>query len=283
MWCKVIKSKYGIQNNNWDVGFGRRTTFRCPWKFISMVSNEFLPRVKLKVGNGDRIRFWEDVWCGDFSFKEAFPSLYRVSTLHNAPLSSFISHHRSSLGVGHSWNFHLRRDLNVREIDELIGLLSRLESARLCQAITDRRVWGFESSGLFTCKSFFNSLIDSSTFSLFSPFSFIWRVNIPSKIKVFGWLLALGKVTTFDVLQKRQPFRSLSPNWCVLCKKNLKSIDHVFLHCSFSLHIWSRLLSELGQVWVVPKKCVDIFKLEYFMHGNKRGQMIWNVAVLVIV
>ena len=100
---------------------------------------------------------------------------------------------------------------------------------------------------------------------------------------MFGWLLALGKVTTFDVLQKRRPFRSLSPNWCVLCKKNLESIDHVFLHCSFSLHIWSRLLLELGQVWVVPKKCEDIFELEYFMHSNKRGQLIWNVAVLVIV
>ena len=31
------------------------------------------------MGDGTRIKFWEDVWCRDCSLKEAFPELYSIS------------------------------------------------------------------------------------------------------------------------------------------------------------------------------------------------------------
>ena len=31
------------------------------------------------MGDGTRIKFWEDVWCKDCSLKEAFPKLYSIS------------------------------------------------------------------------------------------------------------------------------------------------------------------------------------------------------------
>ncbi|KAL6548032.1 hypothetical protein OROHE_009737 [Orobanche hederae] len=34
LWYKVIKSKYGLQENNWDVGLATRTTFWSRWKFL---------------------------------------------------------------------------------------------------------------------------------------------------------------------------------------------------------------------------------------------------------
>ena len=35
LWAKVIKSKYGIQNNGWDTKVITNGFFQNPWKFIS--------------------------------------------------------------------------------------------------------------------------------------------------------------------------------------------------------------------------------------------------------
>ena len=35
---------------------------------------------KLIVGEGDRIRFWEDIWCGENPLCTSFPTLYAVAT-----------------------------------------------------------------------------------------------------------------------------------------------------------------------------------------------------------
>ena len=82
-WYAVIKSKYGLHENQWDSGINHLVTYRNPWKFISSLYGEFQSLVAFKVGNGTKLRFWEDVWRGDVAFQIRFPSLYRLSINHN--------------------------------------------------------------------------------------------------------------------------------------------------------------------------------------------------------
>ena len=37
-------------------------------------------RISFSVGNGRRVRFWRDRWCGDSPLCESFPSLFALST-----------------------------------------------------------------------------------------------------------------------------------------------------------------------------------------------------------
>ena len=74
LWYKVIKSKFGIHPNQWDSRVVDRGTFRSPWKAISSIYGEFFQLVSFKVGNNNKIRFWEDKWLGDYTLKELFPS-----------------------------------------------------------------------------------------------------------------------------------------------------------------------------------------------------------------
>ena len=60
LWHKVIKSKYAIEEGGWlpcEVG---NTTYRSPWKAIQGLLPVFLDHAKLKLGNGERIRFWKN-------------------------------------------------------------------------------------------------------------------------------------------------------------------------------------------------------------------------------
>ena len=75
LWHKVIRSKYGINQNGWDTREATRVTYRSPWKFISSCYDDFFKYVQFEVGNGVIIRFWEDVWMGDFCSSRSFPAL----------------------------------------------------------------------------------------------------------------------------------------------------------------------------------------------------------------
>ena len=34
----------------------------------------------IEVGNGRKVRFWKDVWCGEAPLCSSFPSLYEVAS-----------------------------------------------------------------------------------------------------------------------------------------------------------------------------------------------------------
>ena len=90
---------------------------------------------KLKLGNGERIRFWEDVWGGNESFKIKYPNLFRLSLLHNKHVSNFLI---KNINQEPSWNFHFRRSMSERELEELSNLRSPLERVRVCGAMKDK-------------------------------------------------------------------------------------------------------------------------------------------------
>lgn len=61
LWHAVISSKYGYQTNGWDAKQAQLFSSRNPWRDISAQMNSFAPCFKLIIGNGRKVRFWEDV------------------------------------------------------------------------------------------------------------------------------------------------------------------------------------------------------------------------------
>ena len=48
------------------------------WKEIRNEWETLLPRVGYVVGNGRRVQFWKDAWCGETAFYSMFPSLFSL-------------------------------------------------------------------------------------------------------------------------------------------------------------------------------------------------------------
>ncbi|RVX15460.1 hypothetical protein CK203_009316 [Vitis vinifera] len=150
---------------------------------------EFSPFVRLVVGNGERIRFWEDLWWGNQTLCSQFADLYRVISVKNLTVSNVLG---NSLPL--SWNFYFRRNLTDSEIDLLQRLMSSLNSVLLSPFSSDSRAWSLSSSGSFSVKSFFYALSKVSNPLMFLPAKFLWSSKVPSKVKALAWLVAHEKV-----------------------------------------------------------------------------------------
>ncbi|KAJ9693399.1 hypothetical protein PVL29_012251 [Vitis rotundifolia] len=279
LWHQVILSIYGTHSNGWDANTLVRWSHRCPWKAIAQVFQDFSKYTRFVIGNGERIRFWEDLWWGDQIFKVQYPRLFRVVTDKDSPISSILGPVRPF-----SWNFNFRRNLSDSEIQDLECLMRSLDSMHFSNSASDARSWSLSSSGLFTVKSFFIALSQMPDLSPTFPTKFVWNSPVPFKVKAFVWLVAHKKVNTNDLLQLRRPHKALSPDICKLCMKQGESANHLFLHCSVTLGLWHRLFQLAKLDWVPPRSISDMMLINYKGFGNsKRGIGMWQNASIALI
>ncbi|RVX15154.1 hypothetical protein CK203_007826 [Vitis vinifera] len=151
-----------------------------------------------------------------------------------------------------------------------------LDCMHLSTSASDARSWSLLSSGLFTVKSFFTALSQMPDSYPFFPTKFVWKSQVPFKVKAFVWLMAHKKVNTNDLLQLRRPHKALSPDICKLCMEQGESADNLFLHCSMSLGLWHKLFQLAKMDWVPPRSISDIIFINYKGFGkSKRGLVLW--------
>ena len=121
LWHKVIASIYGTHPNGWDANTVVRWSHKYPWKAIAQFFNMFFQFTRLAVGNGERIRFWEDLWWGDQSFCSQYPDLYRVIYVRNLSILVVLGPSPPP-----SLDLQFRRNLTDLEIGHLQSLLSSI-------------------------------------------------------------------------------------------------------------------------------------------------------------
>ena len=125
-------------------------------------------------------------------------------------------------------------------------------------AVNDAWYWA-SNLGVFSCKYFFDCLVGNSSKVSFEPFRFIWKSSVSHRIKVFAWLAFRGKLNTCDRVQRKNTQMMLSPNMCVLCKKDAETADHLFIHCMSARFLWLKVLGEVGFYWVAPASVRRMF------------------------
>ena len=68
--------------------------------------------------------------------------------------------------------------------------------------------------------------------------NFLWKLNIPPKIKLFIWKVFHNAFSSSENLLKQGI--SIDPR-CKLCSHNFESSFHVFFHCTFARDVWKRI------------------------------------------
>ena len=109
----------------------------------------------------------------------------------------------------------------------------------------DEFIWKATLDGEFLVKSAYKIMFDKSLEP--NDWGNVWFNHLILKINIFWWTTIHGKIITIDNLMKRG-FQI--PNRCYMCKREEESINHLFLHCSFSSKVWGRILQKLKVNWV---------------------------------
>ena len=153
LWRQVICGKYGEEEGGrWSCevrgsfGVGLWKAIKRDWDAMGINKVYF-------VGNGRRVRFWKDRWCGDNPLCTSFPSLFAISLSKEVWVEDVWSH--SGGGV---WVPRFSRRLNDWEVFNVERLLLRLQGRRVCSDVEDQVVWTTSQDGRFFVKSFYKAL-----------------------------------------------------------------------------------------------------------------------------
>ena len=164
-------------------------------------------------------------------------------TIKGTPETKKLQPKKTELTMIEKWNFNFFRDLNDREVEELLEMLECLASFRLCYSIEDRREWLPDKNGGFSCKSCFSNLRELVEAADFLTYHLVWKSPLPVEIKVFGRLVALGRLNTLDILQRIRPIKLFLQDG-IYCVEALRKITIIYLSIANLRWIfWWRLLS----------------------------------------
>ena len=136
-WRQVVVVKHGDLWGGWCSKLPRGSYGVGLWKGIRRGWDRFSSFVSFSVGNGKRVKFWSDLWCGDSSLKEAFPALYSIASNKEATVAEYMQFSHGNL----SWEVEFVRNLQDWELDSLVSFLARLYSVSINDSGLDQMCW----------------------------------------------------------------------------------------------------------------------------------------------
>ena len=149
------------------------------WKEIRKEGPLMFKNDSFAEGDGKRVKFWKDIWCGNIPLCEAFPSLFPFAASQDA----WVADCWDSMGDVGGWSPCFSRPFNDWEMEAVVSLLSILQGKQLFVGLEDRVLWNASKNGIFSVKSLYNTL-DSSGAVPF-PWKIIWSPCVPTKVGFF--------------------------------------------------------------------------------------------------
>ena len=200
----------------------------------------------------DRIRFWDDIWCGTRPLKDVFPDLYAISPHRLAIIDSFFTH--SASGSRPEWNVTFIQNFNDWEVEGVTSFFEFLQSHTYFKTGGDDLCWKLKGDGKFDIRSFYIALCDFQPVTF--PWKAIWGVHVPRRVSFFAWAATWGRILTTDNL-KRRGYQLVGR--CCMCRCNEETISHLLLHCEVAHGLWNFVFRSFGIVWVLPRSVHDLF------------------------
>ena len=182
LWRQVIVSKYGGQGTFWCSNRVSTPHGVSLQKHIRSGQDVFSQHISYTVGDGSRLRFWHDVWCGDLPLRSQFPSLFQFARLPEARVAD-LCHFQVSNCV---WDIAFIRSVQNWELELVDSFMTLLYSSTIRKGVADSLCWTPSSRGLFEVRSFYSVLIHRIPRTFFLE-------NACGKLKSLrGWLFLFG-------------------------------------------------------------------------------------------
>jgi len=258
MWRKVIQSLY--DEDNVLLPGKAIPTVPGPWRAIKLTmddnpsSKAFFGNLSIKLGNGRRVKFWQDVWLLSRPLKAEFPRLFRKSSQQN----DFIANMGWYEGTTWRWTLAWNREFTLADQQQLERLLDMLQHHYPTRQSDDSIQWCKKSKLSIKDLTAKASQLIPNRAIVDSLVSTVWKNIAPPKVEFMVWLALLGKLNTRDMLERKK-VTSPDMNLCSFCNNSPETLDHVLLSCPFPWAIWINIAENLGLRLVIHQN----FRLFY--------------------
>ncbi|GKD53611.1 RNA-directed DNA polymerase, eukaryota, partial [Tanacetum coccineum] len=237
LWCQLISAIHG--SNITDLSTAYPSTWNSiikEFNYLKVQGVDVFSHCKIRIGNGLHTRFWKDLWIGDCTLSGLFPRLFALDTEKDISVAGKLQSPLVS-----SFRRNVRGGIEEQQLEHLVALLDSV----ILSNSNDRWVSDLNGDGVFRVKDVRN-LLDE----FFLPRADIptrWVKNIPIKVNIFAWKLALDRLPTrANLVQRNVVTESQS---CPLCDAILEDTSHLFFNCSLARDV-TRLLCHWGNLGV---------------------------------
>jgi hypothetical protein len=248
IWKQLVDFKYETDSPN---------LFTCKEYEASNFWKGFLWAVKVvkmgyrwKLGNGCKIRFWEDVWIDNSSPAIQFWEIYSIINEQNKSIRELWD------GVDLKCSFRRCVDLRLfNQWEEILAIASTINFSEE----EDEPIWEFHSSGLYSSHSMYKVINFRGFISVFVPV--VWKLIIPPRVQFFLWLISKNKILTRDNLGKR---RNVDNPSCLFCE-DAESVTNLLFECVVAKRAWETIsvvldikigeaYESITKLWLCNKK-----------------------------
>jgi mannosylglycoprotein endo-beta-mannosidase len=214
------------------------------------------------VGDGTKIRFWEDTWFDTSPLSVQFWDIYIICNEQMATLNQVWDGERLKLSFRRNFSSSLME--RWRELEQIA---SSIFFSNDCDSL----IWEYSTSGNYSSSSCYNIISYRGVTPIFIPS--IWTLVVPPRVHIFLWLFANNKLMTRDNMLKRNLGK---PTDCIFCSEE-ESVDHLFFSCIVATKIWE-LVSEFFGISIG----LDYLSVARFWIANKKHMALNTICAATL-
>jgi hypothetical protein len=167
---------------------------------------------------------------GATTLKGQYPNLYNIVWRKSAMAADIFS--------SRPLHISFQRNLVVENLQSCHNLVMRLTNICLTDR-PDNFKWLLNSNGRFSDNSMYQAFLDTN---IVPNISYLWKIKILLKIKVFVWLLYRKAILIKDNLVKRNWYGNVM---CCFCN-SLETIQHLLFDCVLAKFLWRVIQLTFG-------------------------------------
>ena len=153
------------------------------WKNISQEWPSFSHHILYDIGDGSRVKFWQDRRCGETSLAVSYPDLFRFCRNKEASVSELM---KSSNGVLF-WDVSFFRGVHAQELEAMLGFMETIYGSSIRGFGEDKMCWIPSKDKGFMVNDYYRILVGPTIYCF--PWKSIWKQKIPSRVaSLFGML-----------------------------------------------------------------------------------------------
>ena len=138
-----------------------------------------LPHILYDTGDGSKVKFWQDRWCGETSLTVSYPNLFKFCWNKEASVAKLMKSSNEVL----FWGVSFFRGVHAWELEANSGFMETIYGSLIRGFGEDKMCWLPSKDKGFMVNDYYRILVGSTIYGF--PWRSIWKQKIPSRVAFF--------------------------------------------------------------------------------------------------